>query len=76
MPYGFANSNSPLDSRVDLGFSAKISKYVNLNYTLISIFDKDLSSPGLNAWQKQLDSRVRILIQVIEKNKKAKSPLS
>jgi hypothetical protein len=50
-PYNFAKSNSPLDSRIDLGFVAKISKYINFNYTLISIFDKDLSKPGLNAWQ-------------------------
>ncbi len=50
-PYNFAQSNSPLDSRVDLGIVAKISKYINFNYTLISIFDKDLSKPGLNAWQ-------------------------
>ncbi|MBL7811064.1 MAG: DUF3078 domain-containing protein [Bacteroidetes bacterium] len=50
-PYNFAKSNSPLDSRVDVGFVAKISKYVNFNYTLISIFDKDLSKPGHNAWQ-------------------------
>lgn len=50
-PYNFSNSNSPLDSRIDLGFVAKISKYINFNYTLISIFDKDLSRPGQNAWQ-------------------------
>lgn len=50
-PYSFRTSNSPLDSRIDLGFVAKISKYVNFNYTLISIFDKDLSRPGENAWQ-------------------------
>lgn len=50
-PYSFASSHSPLDSRVDLGFTAKISKYINFNYTLISIFDKDLSKPGANAWQ-------------------------
>ena len=50
-PYEFSSSNSPLDSRFDVGFSAKIGKYVNLNYTLISIFDKDLSRPGVNAWQ-------------------------
>jgi len=50
-PYGFSKSNSPLDSRFDFGFSAKIGKYVNLNYTLISIFDKDLSLVGQNPWQ-------------------------
>lgn len=50
-PYSFANSNSPLDSRIDVGFVAKVSKYVNFNYTLISIFDKDLARPGTNAWQ-------------------------
>jgi len=50
-PYNFSSSNSPLDSRIDLGFVAKISKYVNFNYTLISIYDKDLAHPGVNAWQ-------------------------
>lgn len=50
-PYNFSSNNSPLDSRIDLGFVAKISKYVNFNYTLISIFDKDLARPGENAWQ-------------------------
>lgn len=50
-PYKFTTSNSPLDSRVDLGFVAKLGKYLNFNYTLISIFDKDLSKPGQNAWQ-------------------------
>ncbi len=50
-PYKFSKSNSPLDSRIDFGFSAKIGKYVNLNYTLISVFDKDLSLAGQNAWQ-------------------------
>ncbi len=50
-PYSFASSNSPLDSRIDLGFVAKVSKYINFNYTLISIFDKDLARPGTNAWQ-------------------------
>lgn len=50
-PYNFSNSHSPLDSRIDVGFVAKLSKYVNFNYTLISIFDKDLSRPGENAWQ-------------------------
>lgn len=42
---------SPLDSRIDLGFVANLGKYVKFNYTLISIFDKDLRAPGLNAWQ-------------------------
>lgn len=50
-PYNFSKSNSPLDSRIDLGIVAKISKYINFNYTLISIFDKDLARPGQNAWQ-------------------------
>lgn len=42
---------SPVDSRVDLGFVANLGKYVKFNYTLISVFDKDLRAPGLNAWQ-------------------------
>jgi hypothetical protein len=40
-----------LDSRIDIGLSARLTKYLNLNYTLISIFDKDLVKPGTNAWQ-------------------------
>jgi hypothetical protein len=40
-----------LDSRIDVGLSARLTKYFNLNYTLISIFDKDLVKPGTNAWQ-------------------------
>lgn len=40
-----------LDSRIDLGLSARITKHFSLNYTLISIFDKDLVKPGTNAWQ-------------------------
>lgn len=40
-----------LDSRIDLSFTAKITKYININYTLISIFDKDLVKPGASAWQ-------------------------
>ncbi len=40
-----------LDSRIDFNFVAKLSKYVNINYTLISIFDKDLVKPGASAWQ-------------------------
>lgn len=50
-PYNFKTNHSPLDSRIDLGVVAKITKYVNFNYTLISIFDKDLVRPGFNAWQ-------------------------
>lgn len=42
---------SPLDSRIDLGLVANLGKYVKFNYTLISIFDKDLRAPGINAWQ-------------------------
>jgi hypothetical protein len=34
-PYSFTTSNSPLDSRFDVGMSAKVGKYMNLNYTLI-----------------------------------------
>ena len=40
-----------LDSRIDIGLSARLTKYLNFNYTLISIFDKDLVKPGTNAWQ-------------------------
>ena len=40
-----------LDSRIDLGVAAKITKNINFNYTLISIFDKDLVKPGASAWQ-------------------------
>lgn len=40
-----------LDSRIDFNFVAKLSKYININYTLISIFDKDLVKPGASAWQ-------------------------
>jgi len=40
-----------MDSRIDLGITAKLSKYFNVNYTLISIFDKDLVKPQTNAWQ-------------------------
>ena len=40
-----------LDSRIDLGLSARITKYLSVNYTLISVFDKDLARPGTNAWQ-------------------------
>lgn len=51
IPYNFQRNNSPLDSRLDLGVSVKLTRYLNFNYTLISIFDKDLSRPGENAWQ-------------------------
>ncbi len=44
-------SEAVLDSRIDFNFVAKLSKYVNINYTLISIFDKDLVKPGASAWQ-------------------------
>ncbi|MBS3914529.1 MAG: DUF3078 domain-containing protein [Bacteroidetes bacterium] len=50
-PYNFSESHSPLDSRVDVNFVAKVGKYINFNYTLISVFDKDLAKPGVNAWQ-------------------------
>lgn len=40
-----------LDSRIDLSILAKITKFVNFNYTLIAIFDKDLVKPGASAWQ-------------------------
>jgi hypothetical protein len=40
-----------LDSRIDFALVAKISKYLNVNYTLISIYDKDLVKPGASAWQ-------------------------
>jgi hypothetical protein len=40
-----------LDSRIDIGLSARINKYLSVNYTLISIFDKDLVPIGASAWQ-------------------------
>lgn len=48
-PYVAEDAN--LDSRIDFALVAKISKYVNVNYTLISIYDKDLVKPGASAWQ-------------------------
>lgn len=49
LPY---QSTRPLlDSRIDLSIVAKITKHFNFNYTLISIFDKDLVKPGASAWQ-------------------------
>ncbi len=51
IPYNYKRNPSPLDSRIDLGLSVKLTRYLNFNYTLISIFDKDLSRPGENAWQ-------------------------
>lgn len=49
MPY--QTTRPLLDSRIDLSIVAKITKYFNFNYTLISIFDKDLVKPGASAWQ-------------------------
>lgn len=40
-----------LDSRIDIGLSARVNKYLSVNYTLISIFDKDLVPIGASAWQ-------------------------
>ncbi len=40
-----------LDSRLDIGLSARITKYLSLNYNLIAIFDKDLVPISTNAWQ-------------------------
>lgn len=40
-----------LDSRIDIGLSARINKHLSVNYTLISIFDKDLVPIGASAWQ-------------------------
>ncbi len=51
IPYNYKKNPSPLDSRIDLGLSVKLTRYLNFNYTLISIFDKDLARPGENAWQ-------------------------
>jgi len=51
IPYNYKRNPSPLDSRIDLGVTIKLTRYLNFNYTLISIFDKDLSRPGENAWQ-------------------------
>ncbi len=47
----YVAEDASLDSRIDFALVAKISKYVNVNYTLISIYDKDLVKPGANAWQ-------------------------
>jgi hypothetical protein len=51
IPYNYKRNPSPLDSRIDMGLTIKLTRYLNFNYTLISIFDKDLSRPGENAWQ-------------------------
>jgi hypothetical protein len=51
IPYNFRKNNSPLDSRIDLAVNVKLARFLNMNYTLISIFDKDLARPGENAWQ-------------------------
>jgi hypothetical protein len=48
-PYVAETAN--LDSRIDFALVAKLTKYINVNYTLISIFDKDLVPPGMSAWQ-------------------------
>lgn len=50
---GFAPYVSPaptLDSRIDLGLSAQLSEHIQLNYTLISIYDQDLFPVGQSAW--------------------------
>jgi hypothetical protein len=50
---GFAPYISPeptLDSRIDFGLSAEISKHIQANYTLISIYDQDLFPKGESAW--------------------------
>jgi hypothetical protein len=47
----YVAEEASLDSRIDFALVAKISKYVNINYTLISIYDKDLVKPGASAWQ-------------------------
>lgn len=47
----YVAEDASLDSRIDFALVAKLSKYVNVNYTLISIYDKDLVRPGANAWQ-------------------------
>jgi hypothetical protein len=51
IPYNFKRNPSPLDSRIDAGLTVKLTRYLNFNYTLISVFDKDLARPGENAWQ-------------------------
>ncbi len=48
-PYVAETAN--LDSRIDFALVAKLTKSINVNYTLISIFDKDLVPPGMSAWQ-------------------------
>ena len=47
----YVAEDASLDSRIDFALVAKISKYLNVNYTLISIYDKDLVKPGASAWQ-------------------------
>ncbi len=47
----YVAEEASLDSRIDFALVAKISKYLNVNYTLISIYDKDLVKPGASAWQ-------------------------
>jgi hypothetical protein len=47
----YVAEEASLDSRIDFALVAKISKYLNINYTLISIYDKDLVKPGASAWQ-------------------------
>jgi len=51
IPYNFRKNISPLDSRIDMAVNLKLARFLNINYTLISIFDKNLSRPGENAWQ-------------------------
>lgn len=41
------NSNKPLDHRLDLLATAKINKYLNVNFAYIGILDKDI----VDAWQ-------------------------
>jgi hypothetical protein len=47
----YQSKQALLDSRIDMSILAKITKYINFNYTLIALFDKDLVKPGASAWQ-------------------------
>ncbi|PHX92402.1 MAG: hypothetical protein CK532_03520 [Flavobacteriales bacterium] len=47
----YVSDEASLDSRIDFSLITKITKHINLNYTLIGIYDKDLVKSGASAWQ-------------------------
>ncbi len=61
-PWG--NKNSPLDSRIDLIYTAKLTKFITFNCTLIAIFDKDQREPGFNAWQNSQQLGIGLLFKI------------